>query len=226
MIIKTFSVYWLLFVLATSTYSRDSTLFVDGIPFGLYMPNKQKPKPILLIWFHGGMYSTRTDKGVGGYHAILSALDSTRFWILCPSANRSFPWNDPKWPSLIKQAERQLNKKFHQVWLAGVSDGALGVQAASNTYLDAKRYICISGYMEPLLPANQITPIADGGVRWWLLNGGADHLYPSTVIEPYHNAWKKLRPLSHVYDIPGVDHDLQEWKTKAPLLLKQAFAAP
>ncbi|MBD3320491.1 MAG: hypothetical protein GF350_05270, partial [Chitinivibrionales bacterium] len=120
----------------------------------------------LVIYLHGGIGTTRRDKGKTAYEMLSALCDSITVFLASPSGNRFGPWWSADGLSRILQSVRYMTLHFpvnpDKIFLAGVSDGATGCYAAANTICGPfAGFIPVSGYGGlltklgiPLIPQN------------------------------------------------------------------------
>ncbi len=91
----------------------------------------------LIIYLHGGIGTTRNDKGKEAFRMLDPLADSIDLFLASPSANRFSAWWTPIGLSRILQTIRFMSLKYpidpDRILLAGVSDGAAGCYAAAST---------------------------------------------------------------------------------------------
>ncbi|MBD3345078.1 MAG: hypothetical protein GF401_08465 [Chitinivibrionales bacterium] len=178
-------------VILKDTFNQDFTL-------GYLTPPKIQNDTLfpLIVYLHGGIGTTRNDKGKEAYEMLRPLADSLTLYLASPSGNRNAPWWAPNGLSRILQTVRYMTLHFpinpDKIFLAGVSDGATGCYAAANTICRPfAGFIAISGYGGllrkmgvPLIPANLMQrPIYN-------INAGKDHLYPPQAVTQFL-AWLK-----------------------------------
>lgn len=137
----------------------------------------------LVIYLHGGIGTTRTDKGAKAYSMVRPLADTFDLFLASPSGNRHAPWWSALGLSRILQTVRYLSLHYpidpDKVFLVGVSDGATGCYAAANTIPGPfAGFVAVSGFGGllpqlgmPLVPTNLMQrPIYN-------INAGRDRLY-------------------------------------------------
>ena len=181
-----------------------------------------------VIYLHGGIGTTRNDKGEHAWEMLRILSDSMDLFLVSPSGNRSSPWWSPAGLSRILQTLRFMTMHFpvnpDKVFLAGVSDGATGCWAAANTIAAPfAGFIAISGFggMLPRLgmelrPENLMQrPIYN-------VNAGRDRLYPVATVRSFLDGLERqgvgIRRKEYPEEEHGFDYRDREWGTLCSLL--------
>ncbi len=138
----------------------------------------------LVIYLHGGTGTIKNTKGEFAWDMLSGLQDSMPVFLASPSANRNAPWWSNEGISRILQTIRFMNLHYpidtKRIFLAGVSDGATGCYAASNTIISPfAGFVAISGFGGMLFqmgmnvyPQNIMQrPILN-------INAGQDQIYP------------------------------------------------
>lgn len=163
--------------------------FTLGIKPGVHNPQAH-PLP-LVIYLHGGIGTSRTDKGLSAYSMLSPLADSMPLYLASPSANRLAPWWSNAGLERILQSVRYMCLHYpidaQRIFLVGVSDGATGCYAAANTIpAPFAGFIAISGFGGmlpqlgvPLAPSNLMQrPIYN-------VQAGLDRLYPLQIVNAF-----------------------------------------
>jgi len=148
----------------------------------------------LIIYLHGGIGTTRTDKGRYAFDMLSPLRDSLPLFLASPSGNRQAPWWSDVGLERILQSLRYMTFHFpidrNRIFLAGVSDGGTGCYAAANTIPEPfAGFFAISGFggmlQRFLIPGNlKQRPIYN-------VNAGKDHLYPVEKVKTFLTWLKK-----------------------------------
>ncbi len=145
----------------------------------------------LVIYLHGGIGTTRSDKGKDAFEMLAELSDSVGAFIASPSANRTVPWWSEGGIERILQSVRFMSIHYPidpgRIFCAGVSDGATGCYAVANcTPGPFAGFFAISGYGGmlprlglPLHPSN----LAHRPV--YNVNAGKDRLYPMETVREF-----------------------------------------
>lgn len=172
-------------------YDRDGTESILGFATpGTIAVNSLYP---LVIYLHGGIGTTRNDKGRDAYEMFRFLADTIDLFLASPSGNRAAFWWSEKGLERILKTVRYMTLHFpidpDRIFLAGVSDGAAGCYAAANAIAGPfAGFIAISGYGGilkglgiELHPSNLMQrPI-------YHINAGKDRLYDPQTVEQFLN---------------------------------------
>lgn len=207
----------------------------DGIEhfFAVNVPANYDPTKKYQIRFqlHGGV-GGRIDnqpRGTGEIGQLAGAPD--QFYVL-PYAWDSAPWwgNDQvlNLATIVDQLKRAYNIDENRVAVAGVSDGATGA------YFIAMRDTTPYASFEPLngfIAVLSNDEIDDGKIYpnnlrnkpFFVINGGKDRLYPTSVTEPYTRYLMKNGVSMEYHPQPEGEHNTRWWpEMKDPF---EAFVA-
>jgi pimeloyl-ACP methyl ester carboxylesterase len=215
----------------TDTYTirlSDST----GTPYttGIKAPSsiRQDTAYPLIIYLHGGTGTELDTKGEVAWDMLSPLADTFTLFLASPSANRYAFWWSPEGLSRVLQTLRFMTLHYPvdrtKVFLAGVSDGAMGCYAAANSIAGPfAGFIAVSGYagMLPqmgieLSPQNLMQrPIYN-------INAGQDRLYPIEIVNRFLdwlgnqgvNITRKVYP----DELHGFDYKAKEMGTLADLI--------
>ncbi len=204
----------------------------DGAQYvmGFATPARIVPDSLypLLVYLHGGIGTSRNDKGEHAYEMFRFLADTMDIFLASPSANREIPWWTANGLHRILKTVRYMSLYFpidpDRIILAGVSDGATGCYAAANAINGPfAGFIAVSGFggMLPrvgmeLYPSNIMQrPIYN-------INAGKDHIYPLNVIEQFLT-WLKENGVSvkqkfYYGEKHGFDYRIKETETLVQLL--------
>jgi hypothetical protein len=145
----------------------------------------------LLVYLHGGIGTSRTDKGAEAYMMFSSMQDSFPMFLASPSANRTTPWWSENGLWRIVHAVRYLAFLYpvdrEKIFLAGVSDGATGCFGAANTIAKPfAGFIAVSG-LGGMLPRLGMELFPDNLKQRpvYNVNAGQDHLYPIDLVKRF-----------------------------------------
>lgn len=221
----------LLLLAGQSDASRD-TLVVYGknmfkSAVGVWGDFKKSDRPVA-VWFHGGMSSAKCDKGLVAGADLGEMLSD--YVVISASACGKDHWVLPEAAGIVDAAldSVALRRKgdVGEVYLVGVSDGALGVMAYSMWgKRKARARLLISSYGAMLGEASMVAEgLLHKGGRWRFLQGGADRLYPAGVTVPWIESFcgsvgqasgPQNRPSSCdlKFDAAG-EHDWSYWKSR------------
>lgn len=184
-------------------------------PVGLWK-NKNNSAPVA-VWFHGGMTSGNCKKGLVAGDDLAGLLPE--YTVISVSACRDRHWVTPtavEWvdAALDSVATRRKNP-VDEVYLLGVSDGALGVIVYSTEgrrKISARLLISSFGKMLGEAPSVANIPKVKSG-KWLFLQGGADRLYSPQESVPWIETFCKNVGVECdlKYDPQG-EHDWLYWK--------------
>lgn len=159
---------------------------------GFSSPKSQKKLP-LIVYLHGGVGTTRTDKGKTAYEMFTFLNDSNEFRLVSPSGNRNAPWWSQTGMARIYQSVSFMVDKFPvdtaRIYLAGVSDGATALFAvAAQPSHPFAGFIGAAGY--PILFKDQLTSNDLKRVPIHMYISGKDRLYPYKEVNSYYEKLK------------------------------------
>ncbi len=174
---------------AVKLFDRNGTEYT----LGYAAPANPVPDSLypLLIYLHGGIGTTRSDKGEQAYEMFRFLADTIALFLASPSSNRTAPWWSAAGLNRILTTVRYMTLHFpidpDRIFLAGVSDGATGCYAAANTICGPfAGFMAISGY-GGILPKLGIELYPSNIMQRpiYNINAGKDHLYPVTIVEQF-----------------------------------------
>lgn len=198
-------------------------------PVGIWNLKKTSAKTVdnqpVAVWFHGGMTSGNCAKGLVAGGDLAKMLPD--FIVISASACRENHWVTPVavgWvESALDSIARRRGKPVDQVYLVGISDGALGVLAYSVWgRRQAVSRLLMSSYGASFGNAAEIASLPrlrEG--RWRFIQGGSDRLYPADVTVPWITEFcngvdgganrRNGVPCELKFD-PAGEHDWSYWK--------------
>ena len=145
----------------------------------------------LIIYLHGGINTTRADKGKESYTMMSFLYDSIPCFVASPSGNRNARWWEPRGIERILFTLRFMLLNYpidpQRIILAGVSDGGTATFAlASLPNSPFSDYWAISGF-PPLLPQLGVDLNIELLKKrsFYMANGGNDRLYPTEQIQQF-----------------------------------------
>ncbi len=184
----------------TSGSSYTELKDLSGVNFTLgfttpkrYSNNKSFP---LIIYLHGGIGTTRTDKGKDAWNMFQFLQDSIDIFIASPSANRECPWWTEGGLNRILLSVKYMTLNYpidpDRIFLAGVSDGGTACYAIANqTSSLFAGFFAISGlgavlqnFGIKLYPQNLMQK------NIYNINADNDRLYPVKYVTQFINALK------------------------------------
>lgn len=181
-----------------------------------------------IIYLHGGIGTTLSNKGEHAYEMVAMLADSMDLFMVSPSANREVPWWSAGGLSRIIQTLRYMTMHYpvnpKKVFLMGVSDGATGCWAAANTIAEPfAGFIAVSGFggMLPrlgmkLIPQNLMQrPIYN-------VNAGNDRLYPIAAVNQFLDQMESrgvgIKRMVYPEEQHGFDYRIREMDTLCSLI--------
>lgn len=159
---------------------------------GFSSPKSTKKLP-LIVYLHGGVGTSRTDKGKTAYEMFSFLNDSNEFRLVSPSGNRNAPWWSRTGMERIYRSVSFMTDNFaidtSKIFLAGVSDGATALFAvAAQPSHPFAGFIGAAGY--PLLFKDQLSPSDLKQVPIHMYVSEKDRLYPHNQITAYYTELK------------------------------------
>lgn len=210
---------WLLlgiFLFPSFVFSQQISKDEKGFPFGVFGLSSSKDAPIV-IWFHGGMGSSKCDKGEiagKGFSELAS-----KAVVVSPSACKENHWVSEstiiRVDKILDFLEKQQKRGIKELNLVGVSDGALGVFIYS---LYGKRKVnhrlLVSGFLKALGEPRDFAyakKLQQG--TWTFFQGKRDRLYPSELTFPWNQEFclKRKNKCEILEDNLG-EHDWSYWE--------------
>lgn len=204
----------LFFLFLLSAFLKAEEL---SLPTGVFKSPAEKST--VLIWFHGGMSSNRCDKGLIAGRDFFE-LTKKKVTVISPSACLNNHWVSPhaipRIDNTLDSLEKVLQKKIDTLYLAGVSDGALGVFTYSALGKRVvKSRLLASGFLkflgEPSDFANY-SKLKEG--NWYFLQGAKDRLYPSSITFSWNRTFCQMPKIRCVLKEDSLgEHDWGYWQT-------------
>lgn len=182
------------------------------------------------VWFHGGMTSSNCSKGLVAGDDLAKMLPD--FIVVSVSACLENHWVTPVavgWvDAALDSVAARRGALVDEVYLVGISDGALGVLAYSiwgKRRVDSR--VLMSSYGAAFGEASEVAAIPRLKTgRWRFIQGGADRLYPADVTVPWitrfcdevgavenGNLKAELGRCDLKFD-PNGEHDWSYWKSR------------
>jgi len=154
--------------------------------------NKDSLYP-LVIYLHGGIGTVKNTKGEFAWDMVSGLQDSMNLFLASPSANRNSPWWSPEGISRVLQSIRFMTLHYpidtKRISLVGVSDGATGCYAASNTVIcPFAGFVAVSGFGGMLFQLG-MTVFPQNIMQRPILNinAGLDQIYPIAEVTKFCN---------------------------------------
>ena len=194
----------------------------DGVEhyFAVTVPESYDPAKKYQVRFqlHGGV-DGRADNQPRGSGAIGQLAGAEQIYVL-PYSWRDAPWwSDDQvlnFDAIIDQLKRTYNVDENRVVVAGVSDGGTGAYyiAMRNTTPFAS-FLPLNGFVMVLANEN-----IDNGQNYlnnlrnkplFVVNGGRDRLYPTSVVEPYTRHLMRSGVAIDYHPQPEGEHNTAWW---------------
>lgn len=162
---------------------------------GFILPKKESDKPLpLIVYLHGGVGTSRTDKGDFADTMYSFIQDSFPVILASPSGNRAAPWWGQAGMARIFSTVTVMKQLFNidttKIFLAGVSDGATAIFAvASQDSYPFAGFIGASAY--PLLFQNQLDISRFKETPFFMYISGKDRLYPTKPVIDFYDNMKR-----------------------------------
>jgi hypothetical protein len=205
-------VFFFLFLLTTLLKAEEVAL-----PTGVFKSPSEKAA--VLVWFHGGMSSNRCDKGLIAGKDFFE-LTKKNVTVISPSACLNNHWVSPdaipRIDNTLDSLERVFKKNIDTLFLAGVSDGALGVFTYSVLGKRVvKSRLLVSGFLKFLGEPSDFenySKLKEG--HWFFLQGAKDRLYPSSITFSWNRAFCEIPKIRCVLKEDSLgEHDWAYWQT-------------
>jgi len=210
---------------------RMSNRTVDGIEhhFTLNVPESYDParRHQVRIHLHGGIGARRDNQPVGA--GTIGALAGDEQIYIIPYVWNAAPWwSDDQLLNLraiLDAAKRVYNIDENRVVVSGVSDGGTGVYyVAMRDTTPYASFLPLNGYWMVLASADvDHGEIFANNLRnkpLFIVNGGRDPLYPTRVVDPYIEHYRKGGVSLEYHPQPDAGHNTQWWPT-----VKESFEA-
>jgi hypothetical protein len=164
--------------------------FAVNVPPG-YDPTRRYQ---IRFQLHGGV-GGRTDNKPRGTGEIGTLAGAEQFYVLPYAWDQSTWWSDDQVQNLnaiVDLMKRTYNIDENRVVLSGVSDGATGAYyIAMRDTTPYASFLPLNGFIMVL----ENSEISDGRIfpnnllnkPLFVVNGGRDRLYPTSIVEPYTN---------------------------------------
>lgn len=191
--------------------------------------NNSKKYP-LIIYLHGGIGTTRTDKGLEAWKMFQFLQKDINIFIASPSANRECPWWDPEGLNRILISLRYMTLNYpidpDKIFLAGVSDGGTACYAAADQIGEVfAGFFAISGmglalrnFGINLHPQNLMQR------NIYNINAGKDRLYPLEYVQRFitslEDAGVEIKTKYYKRELHGFDYKEKERNTLLKLISK------
>lgn len=182
-----------------------------------WQKDAHKPVQDLVLWFHGGMNSAQTQKGLG------AALPLSQNWH--PKQNTLLiscsAWGQRNWlhPETIASLDQCLDRHLGsaRLRLIGISDGSLGVLAYQilGKY-SARSATLISSFPGLILRPADLNHPKLQKPQWTFIQGGQDRLYPLSDWQKWMQLWTQALPKSKLLIDPQGVHDFSYWSSNHP----------
>lgn len=228
--------FWALVVFAgrapatPAGWSAPETLYVgaDRNACGLIRPEPLVSRP-LILWLHGGMRSTKRDKGLTAMQALKPFLKDGAYYLASPSAFAGEDWTTPAGlrhiEALLDTLVSRYPVRMDGLIIAGTSDGSLGALAyAVRGKRKPHRYLLFSAYPQVLLSEETLLNAAPfRTTRWEVFQGGRDALFPAAEVFPLLQRWSAANPKVRLHLFPEGEHDFNWYGAHARTELGALF---
>ena len=172
----------------------------------------------LRIQLHGGTGGRRDNQPVGTGH--IGALAGVEQIYVIPYAWSASPWwSDDQVDNLhaiVDSVKQRYNVDENRVVVSGVSDGASGAYyVAMRDTTPYASFLPLNGYWMVLASGD----IDDGEIfannlrnkPLFIVNGGRDPLYPTRIVDPYVEHYRKGGVALEYHPQPDAGHTTQWW---------------
>ena len=201
---------------------RMSNRSSDGVEhhFALNVPESYDParRYQVRIQLHGGVGGRRDNQPVGT--GLIGALAGAEQIYVIPYSWYASPWwSDDEVDNLhaiVDAVKRRYNVDENRVVVSGVSDGGTGAYyLAMRDTTPYASFLPLNGYWMVLASAD----IDHGDVfannlrnkPLFIVNGGRDPLYPTRIVDPYVDHYKKGGVSLEYHPQPEAGHNTQWW---------------
>jgi len=190
--------------------------------FALNVPENYDPakRYQVRIQLHGGVGGRRDNQPVGT--GLIGALAGAEQIYVIPYSWYASPWwSDDEVDNLhaiVEAVKRLYNVDENRVVVSGVSDGGTGAYyVAMRDTTPYASFLPLNGYWMVLASRD----IDDGRVfannlrnkPLFIVNGGRDPLYPTRIVDPYIEHYKKGGVQLEYHPQPDAGHNTQWWPT-------------
>ena len=195
---------------------------IDGVEhnFAVNIPDGYDPARKYQVRFqlHGGV-DGRTDNQPRGSGAIGQLAGAEQIYVL-PYSWRDAPWwSDDQvlnFDAIVDQLKRKYNVDENRVVVAGVSDGGTGAYyIAMRDTTPFASFLPLNGFIMVLandsIDDGQSYP---GNLRnkpFFVVNGGRDRLYPTSVVEPFTRHLMRNGVTIDYHPQPEGEHNTAWW---------------
>jgi len=201
--------------LSNRTADKVEHNFILNIPEG-YDPSR---KYQVRIQLHGGVGGRRDNRVVGA--GTIGALggDDDQIYII-PYAWAAAPWWDDdqvlNLRAIVDAAKRRYNVDENRVVLSGVSDGGTGAYyVAMRDTTPFAAFLPLNGYWMVLASSDiddgSLFPTNVRNKPFFIVNGGRDPLYPTSLVEPHVAHMKTGGVALEYHPQPNAGHNTQWW---------------
>ena len=201
---------------------RMSNRAADGVEhhFALNVPDSYDPtkRYQVRIQLHGGVGGRRDNQPVGT--GLIGALAGAEQMYVIPYSWYASPWwSDDQVDSLhaiVDAVKRRYNVDENRVVVSGVSDGGTGAYyVAMRDTTPYASFLPLNGYWMVLASAEvDHGDIFANNLRskpLFIVNGGRDPLYPTRVVDPYVEHYRKGGVALEYHPQPEAGHNTQWW---------------
>jgi poly(3-hydroxybutyrate) depolymerase len=190
--------------------------------FAVNVPDTYDPakKYQLRIQLHGGVGGRRDSQPVGT--GLIGALAGVEQIYVIPYAwSRSPWWSDDQVDNLhaiVDAVKQRYNVDENRVVVSGASDGGTGAYyVAMRDTTPYASFLPLNGYWMVLASRD----VDDGEIfannlrnkPLFIVNGGRDPLYPTRIVDPYVEHYKKGGVELEYHPQPEAGHNTQWWPT-------------
>jgi hypothetical protein len=195
----------------------------DGVEhqFVLNIPDTYDPSRACQVRFqlHGGVMM-RSDNGIVGPGTVGALTGAEQIYIVPYSWNAAPWWSDDQLLNLVDildTAKRTYNIDENRVVLSGVSDGGTGAYyVAMRETTPFASFLPLNGFWMVLDSSSLKVdgPLYGNNLRnkpFFIVNGGQDQLYPTDLVDPHIDHFKK-HGVALVYEPqPDAGHNTRWW---------------
>jgi hypothetical protein len=205
---------------------RSSNRTSDGIEhnFVLNIPDGYDPSRTyqVRIQLHGGVGGRRDNRvvGAGTIGALAGDAGGDGQIYIIPYAWAAAPWWDDdqvlNLRAIVDAAKRRYNVDENRVVLSGVSDGGTGAYyIAMRDTTPYAAFLPLNGYLMVLgssdIDDGSLFPTNIRNKPFFVVNGGRDPLYPTSLVDPYIAHMKTSGVALEYRPQPEAGHNTQWW---------------